>query len=133
MGEHFWPRSAGPPSTNNYLQNLIEEHDIKKDPTAFCYTFSVLLLFASPEAIKNREGEVRKLTSEILDILNRETDLPQTAPWITSRQLRLAMEAFERIQYEYHREAVDNKLIAKFRELRSAAFPHLHRFLNSLS
>ncbi|KAK7677499.1 hypothetical protein QCA50_019505 [Cerrena zonata] len=125
VGEHFWPRSSGPPSTNNHLQNLIEEHDIKKDLAAFCYTFSVLLLLTSPEAIKDREEEVRKLTSDILDILNRNTDLLQNPIWTTYLQLDYAWDALQRIQKEYHREAVESNLAVKLRELKHAVYQHL--------
>ncbi|KAK7677500.1 hypothetical protein QCA50_019506 [Cerrena zonata] len=125
VGEHleFWPRSSGPTSINKNLQNLITRHQIEKDLGAFVSTFSVLLLLASPEAIKNREREVRKLTSDVLDVLKKDTELFLNATWLTYWQLNSAVLAFGNIRDNYHRGAVDEGLLTKLQELRNTAHP----------
>lgn len=123
VGEHFWPHSSSPTSANNHMhtiQNLIEEQNITKDLAAFCYIFSILLLLTSPEAIWNREEEVRKLTSDIVDILNRDTDLLQNSTPITFWQLDWAEDTLQAMQDQYHGGAVDSNLVTKLRELRNS-------------
>lgn len=119
VGEHLdlWPRSSGSTSANSHLRELIIKYDIQKDLYAFTYTFSVLLLLASPKAIKARKEEVRQLTSEILDVLARETDPLRDATWATYWLLDYAVDALREIGNR-HTLWADEDLITKLEDIR---------------
>ena len=116
----FWsPDPSNPPPADKHLQGLVAKHGIKKDVGAFCYTFSILLNFASEEAIRERKEEVRGVTSSMLRILWEDTELVANATRTTYWQLNWAwMCLYFRARFHCTKEAVAEGLLPKLMELR---------------
>ena len=113
----FWPPDpSNPPPADKHLQGLVAKHGIKKDVGAFCYTLSILLWVASEEAIREREEEVRGVTSWMLKIL--DTELVANATWITYPQLYWAHHVLHLIKVYRCEEAVAEGLVPKLEQLR---------------
>ena len=114
----FWPPDpSNPPPADKHLQGLVAKHGIKKDVGAFCYTFSILLWVASSKAITGRKEEVRGVTSSILRILEEDTGLIANATRTTHQQLGFAYPALDVVKKYRCKEAVDEGLVPKLREL----------------
>ena len=114
----FWPPDpSNPPPADKHLQGLVTKHGIKKDVGAFCYTLSILLWVASEEAIREREEEVRGVTSWMLKILEEETELIANATRITCRQLECAQNMLLLVEIYRCDEAVAEGLVRKLDEL----------------
>ena len=65
MYNTFWnPRPPSTP-TDNYLQSIITEQNLKPDLVAFCSTFTRLLVLASPDAVDTLKEDVTKLLTEV--------------------------------------------------------------------
>ncbi|KAK7677502.1 hypothetical protein QCA50_019508 [Cerrena zonata] len=117
LKDELWPhRLSITPS--KHIQELIKTHNLDEDIFALCYTFSMMLLLASPEAIEQRKGDVKVLTSDILAILEQDLPLLHSVTRITDDQLDSSMAALTAIQEQYCSEAVNGDLISKLATLK---------------
>ena len=114
----FWPPDPSNPSpANNHLQDLVEKHSIKKDVGALFYTFPILLLVASEEAIRERKEEVRDATSSMLRILEEDTELVVNVTRTIYQQFHWALNV---LHYYISKEAVAEGLVPKLQKLHTA-------------
>ena len=115
----FWPPDpSNPPPADGHLQGLVAKHSITNDVGAFCYTFSILLLVASEEAIWGLKEEVKDATSSMLRILEEDTELVANATRTTCQQLGLARYALNHVMITWpYRKAVTGDLIRKLDQL----------------
>ena len=114
----FWPPDPSkPPPADEHLQGLVAKHGIKKDISAFYYTFSILLYVASEEATRERKEEVRGVTSWMLRILDEDTELVANATRTTYQQFHWALNA---LHYYISKDAVAEGLVPKLQKLHAA-------------
>ena len=63
MYNALWNLPSMSAPTNDYLQSVITERNLKPDLVAFCSTFTRLLVLASPDAVDTlKEDVIRPLT-----------------------------------------------------------------------
>ena len=122
---YFWPSATATTSVTSQsgtdVQDAITQHEVKKDASAFCFTFSVLLRFASREMIESRKEEVKEITSGMLENLFEDsTELVRDASKATDRQLWWAFLALMDLRSTYCEEAVDTLLVMRLGEVWSS-------------
>ena len=61
----FWKPPSPSTPTNDYVQSVIKERNLKPDLVAFFSTFTRLLLLASPDAVDTLKEDVTKLLTEV--------------------------------------------------------------------
>ena len=109
----FWPSdSLNHPLSDDYLRNLVTKHGFNRDPCAFCYTVSILLLLASDEDIAERKEEIKEIGSRLLRILEGDAGLIEKSTMITYNRLRTNAFNHPRL-----RGVVDGCLVTKLAEL----------------
>ena len=114
----FWPPDpSNPPPADKHLQGPVAKHVIKKDVGAFFYAFSILLKVPSSQAIRERQEEVRGITSSMLRILEEDTELVANATRTTYPQFHWALNA---LHYYISKEAVAEGLVPKLQKLHAA-------------
>ena len=91
----FWPTDPSSPfPSDEHIQNLVEEHGIREDISAFSYTFSVLLWLASDDIVAERQEAVRRITSRILELVMENMIFGAISTRTTFKQLYWASHAF---------------------------------------
>ena len=114
--DQLWPHLSGDTLVcDSDVRVYYGNRGIKRDACAFCYTFCMLLFIASAEAIEKQKKKVRKLTSEILEMIEGDKGLVPNATKISLSQLHCSLNALIKIQAKYCGEATDPALISKLR------------------
>ena len=67
MSNAFWNPPSPSTSTNDHLQAIITERNLKPHLAAFCRTFTNLLFLASPDAVEMLKGDIAKLLTKVWD------------------------------------------------------------------
>ena len=65
MYNAFWNPPSPSTPTDNYLQSIIAEQNLKPDIVALCSTFTRLLVLASPDAVDTLKEDVIKPLTEV--------------------------------------------------------------------
>ena len=84
MYNAFWNPPSPSIPTNNYLQSIIAEQNLKPDLVALCLTFTRLLVLASPDAVNTLQEDVIKLLTEVWNrhIGNKSSSLWREKAWV---------------------------------------------------